>query len=308
MVKRVFVAGQEGMVGQAIYKLLKKKKFHLISCKRKDLDLSSQGKVFSWFKKNKPDIVINAAGKVGGILDNKNYQFDYLYINMLIGFNLLKASYINGVDKFINLSSACSYPKKTKQPIKESYLLSSQLESTNEGYAIAKIANIKLCEYLNKKLKRQYISLQPANLYGIGDNFDLQSSHVIPALLRKFHEAKIKKKEIVEVWGSGKVKREFMHADDLARAVAFCVKNKINNSLINVGSPDCMTIKNLALLMKKIVGFKGKIFFNKNYPDGVKNRRLDKKILSRLGWNAKINLNKGLKSYYNEFKKIKIYK
>jgi GDP-L-fucose synthase len=307
MVKRVFVAGQEGMVGQAIFKLLKKKKFKIISCRRKDLDLSCQNRVLNWFKKNKPNIVINAAGKVGGILDNKNYQFDYLYINMMIGFNLLHASSINGVDKFINLSSACSYPKRTKQPIKESYLLSSQLEKTNEGYAIAKIANIKLCEYLNKNLQREYISLQPANLYGTGDNFDLQSSHVIPALLRKIHEAKIYKKKLVEVWGSGNVKREFMHADDLARAVVFCLKNKINQTLINVGGSDHITIKKLAILIKRIVGYKGEIYFNKNYPDGVKDRRLDKKILSRLGWKAQVNLKKGLESYYNEFKKIKNY-
>jgi GDP-L-fucose synthase len=307
MVKRVFVAGQEGMVGQAIFKLLKKKKFQLISCRRKDLDLSCQSRVLNWFKKNKPDIVINAAGKVGGILDNQNYQFNYLYTNMMIGFNLLNASSVNGVEKFINLSSACSYPKRTKQPIKESYLLSSQLEQTNEGYAIAKIANIKLCEYLNKNLQKQYISLQPANLYGIGDNFDLQSSHVIPALLRKFHEAKIYKKKIVEVWGSGKAKREFMYADDLARAVVFCLKNKINKSLINVGGPDHITIKKLAMLIKTIVGFKGRIYFNKNYPDGVKDRKLDKKILLRLGWKAQVSLKKGLESYYSEFKKIKSY-
>jgi len=307
MVKRVFVAGQEGMVGQAIFKLLKKKNFQLISCRRKDLDFSCQKKVLTWFKKNRPDIVINAAGKVGGILDNKNYQFDYLYINMMIGFNLLNASSITGVNKFINLSSACSYPKRTKQPIKESYLLSSQLEPTNEGYAIAKIANIKLCEYLNKNLQRQYISLQPANLYGKGDNFDLESSHVIPALLKKFHEAKIKKKELVEVWGSGKAKREFMHADDLARAVVFCIRNKISDPLINVGGPDHITIKKLAFLIKDIVGFRGKIYFNKNYPDGVKDRKLDKKILSSLGWKAQINLNKGLKNYYKEFKRIQNY-
>jgi len=307
MVKRVFVAGQEGMVGQAIFKLLKKKNFKLISCRRKDLDLSCQRKVFNWFKKNKPNIVINAAGKVGGILDNKNYQFDYLYVNMMIGFNLLNASSVNGVEKFINLSSACSYPKRTKQPIKESYLLSSQLEKTNEGYAIAKIANIKLCEYLNKNLQRQYISLQPANLYGIGDNFDLQSSHVIPALLRKFHEGKIHKKKIVEVWGSGNVKREFMHADDLARAVLFCLNNKINQTLVNVGGSDHLTIKKLAFLIKDIVGFRGKIYFNKNYPEGVKDRKLDKKILSSLGWRAQINLNKGLKNYYKEFKRIQNY-
>lgn len=192
---RLFIAGQEGMVGQTIYKLLKKNDFNIVDCKRKNLDLTCQEKVNEWFKKNKPSVVINAAGRVGGILDNSSYQADYIYTNTMIGFNLLKAALSNNVKKFINLGSACCYPKETKQPIKEDYLLSSYLEKTNEGYAIAKISTIKYCEYIKNFYGKDFISLQPANLYGVGDNFDLKSSHVIPALVRKFHEAKIKKKK-----------------------------------------------------------------------------------------------------------------
>ena len=199
------------MVGQAVYKLLKSKNKKIIECKRKDLDLINQKDVNNWFRLNKPDIVINAAGRVGGILDNSKYQSDYIYINTMIGFNILNASIKYGVKKLINLGSACIYPRESKQPIREEYLLSSKLESTNEGYAVAKIATLKYCEYINKKLKKDFISLQPANLYGEGDNFNLKSSHVIPALLRKFHNAKIKKISSVEVWGSGTVKREFLN-------------------------------------------------------------------------------------------------
>ena len=221
---KVYISGQEGMVGQAVYKLLKSKNKKIIECKRKDLDLINQKDVNNWFRLNKPDIVINAAGKVGGILDNSKYQSDYIYINTMIGFNILNASIKYGVKKLINLGSACIYPRESKQPIREEYLLSSKLESTNEGYAVAKIATLKYCEYINKKLKKDFISLQPANLYGEGDNFNLKSSHVIPALLRKFHNAKIKKISSVEVWGSGTVKREFLNVDDLANAISFCLK------------------------------------------------------------------------------------
>ena len=207
--KRLFIAGQEGMVGQAIYKLLKKNGFNIIDCKRNQLDLTCQKKVNQWFSDNNPTAVIHAAGRVGGILDNQRYQPDYIYINTMIGLNLLNAALKNKVNKFINLGSACSYPKKTKQPIKEEYLLSSYLEKTNEAYALAKIATIKYCEYIKNFYKKDFISLQPANLYGVADNFNLQSSHVIPALIRKFHNSKVKGKKKVEVWGSGLAKREF---------------------------------------------------------------------------------------------------
>lgn len=306
MVQKIYIAGQDGMVGQAIYKLLKKKKYKVIECKRKQLDLVDQKKVKTWFKKNKPTIVINAAGKVGGILDNSLYPSEYLYINTMIGLNLVKNSLDYNVRQFINLGSACIYPKVTKQPIKEQFLLSSKLEESNEGYAIAKIAVLKYCEYLQKKLKKNFFSLQPANLYGEGDNFDLKSSHVMPALIRKFHEAKINNRKSVEVWGSGLIKREFLNVKDLAEAVLFLINKKIRYGHINIGGSEHITIKKLSLLIKEIVKFKGKIIFNKKYPDGVKERRLNVKLINKLGWKYKIKLKNGLKDYYKYF--VKIYK
>jgi GDP-L-fucose synthase len=302
---KIYIAGQEGMVGQAIYKILKEKKYNVIDCKRKQLDLTNQKKVENWFKKKKPTIVINAAGKVGGILDNSLYPHEYLYTNTMIGFNLLKNSLKYNVKQFINLGSACIYPKKTKQPIKEQYLLSSKLEESNEGYAVAKIAVLKYSEYLQKKLNKNFFTLQPANLYGEGDNFNLKSSHVIPALIRKFHEAKINNKN-VEVWGSGLIKREFINVKDLAQAVLFLINKKILVGHINIGGSEHITIKNLSLLIKKITNFKGKIIFNKKYPDGVKERKLDVNLINRLGWKCQIKLEQGLKDYYSYF--LRIYK
>jgi GDP-L-fucose synthase len=303
MKQKIYIAGQEGMVGQALYKLLKEKKYKIISCKRSQLDLTDQKKVKSWFKKNNPNIVINAAGKVGGILDNSLYPEKYLYINTMIGLNLLKNSLDSGVNQFINLASACIYPKTTKQPIKEEYLLSSKLEENNEGYALAKINVLKYCEFLQKKLKKNYFTLQPANLYGEGDNFDLNSCHVIPALLKKFHLGKIKNKKKVEVWGSGLVKREFLNVRDLAEAVFFLLKKKVKYSYINISSPENISIKNLALLIKEITEFRGKIIFNKKYPEGVKERKLDLNLINKLGWKSKIKLKDGLKDYYKYFVK-----
>jgi GDP-L-fucose synthase len=298
---KVYIAGQEGMVGSAILKLIKKKKLKIINCKRSDLNLVDQQKVEKWFKKNKPDIVINAAGRVGGILDNSKYIDEYIYTNTMIGFNLLNSAHNNGVKKFINLGSACIYPRNSKQPIKEDYLLSSKLEKTNEGYALAKISTLKYCEYLNKRYKKNFISLQPANLYGEGDNFDLKSSHVIPALIRKFHHAKINLKKTVEVWGSGNIKREFLNVDDLASAVIFILNKKIKQSYVNVGSDDYLTIKDLSKVIKKITNYKGKIVFNKKYPDGVRKRKLDTSILDILGWKSKIKIKNGLEKYYKYF-------
>jgi GDP-L-fucose synthase len=305
MAHKIYIAGQEGMVGQAVYKAIKKSKYKIIDCKRTELDLTNQKKVENWFKKNKPSIVINAAGKVGGILDNSLYPNEYLYVNTIIGLNLLKNSYDYKVKQFINLGSACIYPKTVRQPIKEEYLLSSQLEKSNEGYAIAKIAVLKYCQYLQNK-KKNFISLMPANLYGEGDNFDLKSSHVIPALIRKFHEAKINKKKRVEVWGSGLVKREFTNVKDLAEAIVFLINKKVSCAYINIGGSEQITIKNLSLLIKEITKFNGKIFFNKKYPDGVKERKLDVNLINKLGWKSRIPLNKGLEEYYKYF--LKIYK
>jgi GDP-L-fucose synthase len=302
---KVFIAGQEGMVGNAIYKLLKKKGFDLINCKRSILDLTSQYSVERFFKIKRPQIVINAAGKVGGILDNSKFQSDYLYINSIIGLNLIHSSFKYNVKKLINLGSACIYPKSAKTPIKEDSLLTSQLEKTNEGYALAKILTLKYCSFLNKKFTKNFISLQPVNLYGERDNFDLNSSHVIPALVRKFHEAKVNNKKKVVVWGDGSPEREFLHVDDLANAVYFCLKKKIKHSYLNVGGNDCITISQLSKIIKKITKFKGKIIFDKSYPNGVKKRNLDNSRIYKLGWRPKINLEKGLKNYYNYF--IKLY-
>ena len=301
---KIYIAGQEGMVGKSIYKLLKSMNYQIIVCKRNDLDLVNQKDVQSWFKKNKPDIVINAAGKVGGILDNSKNQMTYIYNNTMIGFNLVNSSFNHGVKKFINLASACIYPKKTNQPIKEDYLLSSYLEETNQGYALSKISVLKYVEYINKFHKKNFISLIPANLYGEGDNFDLESSHVIPALIKKFHIAKINKKKKVEVWGSGLSRREFLHTKDLASAVRFCIDKKITEKYLNIGSSEDCSIKELAKLIKKITDFHGDVFFNRNYPEGVKFRRLDLCKINKLGWNAKIRLEDGLKEYYKYFKRL----
>ena len=298
MKKKIFIAGQEGMVGAVIFKTIKKNKsFSVISCNRKDLDLTNQKLVEKWFKINKPDIVINAAGKVGGILDNATYQSDYLYINAMIGLNLINASLKNKVKQFINLGSACIYPKNVSQPIKENSLLSSQLEKSNEGYAIAKITCLKYCQYLKEKYNKNYISVQPTNLYGVGDNFDLKSSHVLPALVKKFTLAKEKKLDSVEIWGSGNQKREFLNVVDLASAILFLLNKRIKYNYLNIGSGVQISIKELAMTIKKIVGYKGKIFFNKDYPDGVKKRIVDSKLINNLGWKAKIKLKEGLNEY-----------
>ena len=290
------------MVGAAIFKTIKKNKlFSVISCNRKDLDLTNQQLVEKWFKKNKPEIVINAAGKVGGILDNATYQSDYLYTNAMIGLNLINISLKYEVKQFINLGSACIYPKNVGQPIKENSLLSSQLEKSNEGYAIAKITCLKYCQYLKEKYNKNYISVQPANLYGVGDNFDLKSSHVLTALVKKFTLAKEKELRSVEIWGSGNQKREFLNVIDLASAILFLLNKKIEHDYLNIGSGEQISIKELAMIIKKITGYKGRVFFNKDYPDGVKRRIVDTKLINKLGWKAKIKLKNGLNEYYSYY-------
>ena len=286
------------MVGAAILKAIKKNKsFSVIKCNRKDLDFTNQQSVEKWFKKNKPEIVIKAAGRVGGILDNSTYQSDYLYTNAMIGLNLINSSSKFKVKQLINLGSACIYPKNVSQPIREDSLLSSHLEKSNEGYAIAKIACLKYCQYLKEKYNKNFISIQPANLYGVGDNFNLKSSHVLPALVKKFTLAKEKKLRSVEIWGSGKQKREFLNVDDLASAILFLLNKKIKKDYINIGSGEQISINKLALTLKKIIGYKGRIHFNKAYPDGVKRRMVDSKSIKKLGWKPKIKLNEGLIEY-----------
>ena len=306
MKTKILIAGQEGMVGSAIYRLLKKRKYNLLECKRKDLDFTAQNSVEKWFKKNRPKIVINAAGRVGGILDNNNYQDDFLYINAMIGLNIIKAAFKYDVKKLINLGSACIYPKEVKQPIDESSLLSSKLEQTNEGYALSKIISLKYCEYLNRKYKKNFISIQPTNLYGVGDNFDLKSSHVLPALVKKFFLAKKQNKKFVEVWGSGKVKREFLNVEDLADAVFFLLKKETKYDFLNVGTGEDISIKDLAFMIKDVINYRGSIVFNDKYPDGVKRRIVNSTKIKRMGWRPKIKLKDGLKKFCHYYS-LKIF-
>ena len=303
MALKVLIAGQEGMVGQAVLNILKKNKIKIINCRRKDLDFTSQLAVEKWFSKNRPDVVINAAGRVGGILDNSNFQSDYLYTNTMIGMNIVNISFKYNVKKLINIGSSCIYPKSAKQPIKEESLLSSALEKTNEGYALAKIITLKYCQYLKRRNKKNFISIQPANLYGVGDNFNLKSSHVLPALVKKFILAKVNRLKAVEVWGSGLVKREFLNVEDLAEAIYLLVKNDIEYDYINVGGGEVVSIKKLAEMIKKIVNYNGKIIYNKKYPDGVRIRKIDSSIIKKLGWRPKIKLKNGIINYCDYYLK-----
>ena len=300
---KIYIAGHNGLVGSSVYNLLLSCGYKNILCKRKrELDLTDEKKVDIFFKKNKPKYLIICAAKVGGILENKNYPLEFLIENFLIEKNLLIAAKKYNIERTVFLGSSCIYPKKSKTPIKESYLMSGKLEKTNESYALSKIMGIKLSEILYEKYKKDIICLMPTNLYGRNDNFDIVSSHVIPGLISKFLNAK-KKKLDVEVWGSGKPIREFLHVDDLANAILTVLKTdkkKINKifkgklPIINIGSEESITIKKLALLIKKIINHKGKIFFNKNYPDGTINKNLDSTIIKKLKWKAKIKLAEGL--------------
>jgi GDP-L-fucose synthase len=301
--EKIFIAGQQGMVGSAVYNLLKKKNLNIIECKRSSLDLLNQASVDSWFKKNKVEIVINCAGRVGGILENSLKKDLFLNDNILIGINLINSSIKYEIKQFINLGSACIYPKLTPQPIEENFLLTSRLEETNEGYAIAKIATLKYCEYLHKYRKKNFTSLQPTNLYGLNDNYDLKSSHVIPALVRKFHEALIDNKKNVEIWGNKNTSRDFLFSEDLAELIFFLLKKKIKYPYINVGSGREVSILELVKLIIEIVGYKGSFYFNKNMPAGQKRRVLSTKKLRSIGWIPKYSLEIGLRKYYEWFKK-----
>jgi GDP-L-fucose synthase len=310
---KIYIAGHNGLVGSSVYNLLFSCGYKNILCKRRrELDLTDEKKVDIFFKKNKPKYLIICAAKVGGILENKNYPLEFLLENFLIEKNLLIAAKKYNIERTVFLGSSCIYPKKSKTPIKESYLMSGKLEKTNESYALSKIMGIKLSEILYEKYKKDIICLMPTNLYGKNDNFDVASSHVIPGLISKFLNAK-KNKLDVEVWGSGKPIREFLHVDDLANAILTVLKTdkkKINKifkgklPIINIGSGESITIKKLTLLIKKITNYKGKVFFNKNYPDGTMNKNLDSTMIKKLKWKAKIKLAVGLheiivsRSYY----------
>lgn len=301
---KIYIAGHRGMVGSAIFRNLKTKGFsNLITRTSAELDLRNQQEVNDFFKAEKPDYVFLAAAKVGGIYANNTYRADFLYDNLAMQINVIQASWKNNVSKLLFLGSSCIYPKLAPQPLKEDYLLTGLLEQTNEPYAIAKIAGIKLCEAYNRQYGCNFISVMPTNLYGIGDNYDLNNSHVLPALIRKLHEGKINNAPEVVVWGTGTPKREFLFADDLAEACTFLMKTYNDPSLINIGSGEDLSIADLAGTIKKIIGFSGKLIFDSTKPDGTPRKLLDVSKLHELGWKHTINLEEGIYLAYQDFLK-----
>lgn len=300
---KIYVAGHRGLVGSAIMRKLQQEGYtNIITRTHKELDLTNQAQTQEFFKKEKPEYVFLAAAKVGGIHANNTYPADFAYINIMIESNVIKASYDYGVKKLLFLGSSCIYPKLCPQPIKEEYLLTGLLEKTNEAYAIAKIAGLKMCQYFNRQYGTNYISVMPTNLYGPNDNFDLETSHVLPALIRKFHEAKIDNKPYVEVWGTGTPRREFLHVDDLADAVVYLMNNYDENEPLNIGTGKDVTIKELAELIKEVVGYEGEIKFDTTKPDGTPRKLLDVSRLHNAGWEHKITLREGIENTYEWFK------
>ncbi len=299
---KIFVAGHCGMVGSAIYNELIKKGYDNIVCRTsKELDLRNQQAVADFFEMEKPTYVIDAAARVGGILANNNYPYQFLMDNLQIQSNLMSSALNNSVEKFIFLGSSCIYPKLAPQPLKEEYLLTSSLEPTNEWYALAKITGVKTCEAIRKQFGKDFLSLMPTNTYGQHDNFDLQTSHVLPAMIRKFHEAKINNHAPVTLWGTGAAMREFIHVNDFANAVLFAFENNLAEHLYNVGTGVDLTIKELAMVIQKTVGHKGEIIWDTSKPDGTPRKLLDVSKLSHAGWNASISLEEGLKETYAWF-------
>ncbi len=299
---KIYVAGHNGMVGSAIARKLKGQGFeHIIQKRSSELDLRNQAAVDDFFAKEKPEYVFLAAAKVGGIVANNTYRAEFLYDNLMIESNIIHASYRNGVKKLLFLGSSCIYPKMAPQPLKEEYLLTGLLESTNEPYAVAKIAGIKLCEAYRDQYGCNFISAMPTNLYGPGDNYHLQNSHVIPALIRKFHEAKQGKAPYVEIWGTGSPLREFMHADDLADACVFLMKNYNDKLFVNIGTGEEVTIRELALLVKEVTGYEGGIQFDTAKPDGTPRKLMDSARLHAMGWKHTLSLKEGLKKTYPLF-------
>lgn len=297
---KIFIAGHKGMVGSACWRILKKSGYsNLIGKSSKELDLKNQSLVREFFEKEKPNIVINAAAKVGGILANNDYPYEFLIENMLIQNNLIHYSFINDVKKFIFLGSSCIYPKFCNQPIKENYLLSGKLEPTNQWYALAKISGVKLIEALKTQYNKNYVSLMPTNLYGPNDNFDLKTSHVLPALIRKFHDAKISNAKKVILWGSGKPLREFLHVDDLAKAVKMFIENNFKDNLYNVGSGKDISIEDLAYKIKLLTNYKGNIIWDTSKPDGTPKKLMDSSIVNKMGFKPEIDLDLGLKMTYD---------
>lgn len=298
---KIYIAGHRGMVGSAILRNLQNKGFtNFVLRTSQELDLRNQKKVEEFFEKEQPEYVFLAAAKVGGIHANNTYKADFLYENLMIQNNVIHQSYKNGVKKLLFLGSSCIYPKLAPQPLKEEYLLTGELEPTNEPYAIAKIAGIKMCDAYRNQYGCNFISAMPTNLYGQNDNYDLQNSHVLPAMLRKFHEAKQENKTTVELWGTGTPLREFLHVDDLAEACYFLMANYNDYKQVNVGVGEEISIKDLALLIKKIVGYKGEIFWNTEKPNGTPRKLMDVSKINKMGWKAQIDLEEGIKKVYQE--------
>ena len=312
---KIYIAGHNGMVGSAIVRSLKSKGYdNLVFIPSQKYNLINQQIVNDFFEREKLDYVIDAAAKVGGILANNTYRAQFIYENMMIQNNLIHAAHEHKVKKLLFLGSSCIYPKLAPQPMKEEYLLSGELEYTNEPYAIAKIAGIKMCENYFRQYGDNFISVMPTNLYGPNDNFDLQSSHVLPALIRKFHEAKIENSDVVEVWGSGKPLREFLHVDDLASVCVYLMNNLDATGLysgdishINIGSGEEVSILQLAKMIKNIVGYEGELSFNEEYPDGMPRKLLDITRLNTLGWQSSIKLKDGLKDTYKWYQSLETH-
>jgi len=299
---KIFLAGHNGMVGSSIKTYFEKKKYNnIITINKSELNLVNQQQTINFLKKIKPQFVIIAAAKVGGILANDTKKAEFIYENLMIQTNLIHASYQVGVKNLIFLGSSCIYPKLAIQPIKEDYLLSGKLEPTNDSYAIAKIAGIKMCESYNKQYRLNYICLMPTNLYGPNDNYDLYNSHFFPALIRKIHDAKINNKKELVLWGNGKAKRELLYVEDLADACEFFLKKNTKHTLINIGSGEEKTIKNFAKFIMKKINLNLKINFKRNMPNGTPRKKLDLSLAKSYGWKSKISLKKGFDLTYSDF-------
>ena len=300
---KIYIAGHRGMVGSAILRQLKAEGYtNFILRTSSELDLRNQQAVADFFIKEKPDYVFLAAAKVGGIIANNTYRGDFIYENLMIQNNVIHQAYVNNVKKLMFLGSSCIYPKMAPQPLKEEYMLTGELEPTNEPYAIAKIAGIKMCDAYRDQFGCNFISVMPTNLYGPNDNYDLKNSHVLPAMLRKFITAKRNNDSSVIIWGTGSPKREFLHADDLAEACVFLMENYNESGLVNIGVGEDISILDLAILVKKVVGFEGEILTDTTKPDGTPRKLMDVSKLSSFGWKAKTTLEEGVQKVYNEIK------
>ncbi|MBI6022000.1 GDP-L-fucose synthase [Clostridium perfringens] len=299
---KIYVAGHRGLVGSAIVRNLEEKGFNNIICRtHKELDLTNQNEVRKFFEEERPEYVFLAAAKVGGIHANNTYPADFIYENLMIQNNVIKASHDFEVKKLLFLGSTCIYPKMAPQPIKEDYLLTGSLEETNEAYAVAKIAGLEMCKFFKRQYGDNFISCMPTNLYGPNDNFDLKNSHVLPALIRKFHEAKVNNSEVVEVWGTGKPLREFLYVDDMADACVFLMENYDGEQHVNIGTGVEVSIRELAETVKEVVGFEGELVFNTDMPDGTPRKLTTVDKLNGLGWKHKVDLNNGIRMAYEWF-------